>query len=171
MNYSGNMNKRVKILIVVILTVSFVLGFSTGFFYAQKVQDAEPKTELKAEPAENVEPITLVKPEPQYIGEYTITAYCPCVKCCGKWALNRPDGVVYGASGNQLKDGVSVASPLPFGTKVFIDGMGIYTVEDRTSDWIAEKYNGKIIDVYFNSHEDAVNFGKQHQNVYVIKGE
>ncbi len=27
------------------------------------------------------------------------TAYCPCEICCGKWALNRPDDIVYTASG------------------------------------------------------------------------
>ena len=50
------------------------------------------------------------KPKKTYIGEYTITAYCPCYKCCGKYALNRPNGIVTGAAGIELKEGVSVAS-------------------------------------------------------------
>ena len=72
------------------------------------------------------------------LGEYTITAYCPCEVCCGKHASNRPNGIVYGASGEKLIEGVSVASPLPFGTKVLIDGHE-YVNQDSTANWIVEK--------------------------------
>lgn len=38
------------------------------------------------------------------------TAYCPCEICCGKWALNRPDGIVYTASGAIAEEGVTIAT-------------------------------------------------------------
>ena len=41
---------------------------------------------------------TVPDPEPERI-EAVATAYCPCERCCGSWALNRPDGIVYTASG------------------------------------------------------------------------
>jgi hypothetical protein len=43
--------------------------------------------------AEN-EPTT----QPEEWIDAVATAYCPCEICCGKWALNRPDGIVYTAS-------------------------------------------------------------------------
>ena len=114
-----------------------------------------------------------------YLGEYTITAYCSCEKCCGKWATYRQKDIngvelVYGASGNLLKPGISVASTLPFGSILVIDDKE-YVVDDRTSDWIAEKYQGKIIDIYFGTHEEALEFAKQIKDVYikqyVVEGE
>jgi len=111
-----------------------------------------------------------LKQESYIEDEYTITAYCPCAKCCGKHAINRPNNIVYGASGIELIEGVSVASPLPFGTKIMIDGHE-YISQDRTAKWIAEKYENKIIDIYFNEHKDAVNFGKQVSKVYIEEEE
>ena len=52
------------------------------------------------------------------IGSHTITAYCSCPICCGSWADNRPNGIVYGAHGVELEQGVSVAAPLPNGTVI-----------------------------------------------------
>lgn len=101
------------------------------------------------------------------LGKYIITAYCSCEKCCGKWAANRPNGKVIGSAGIELTPGVSVASPLPFGTILEIDG-NTYIVEDRTSDVIVKKYNNKIIDIYFDSHETALNFGKKYMEVFKI---
>ncbi len=102
----------------------------------------------------------------EYLGVYTITAYCSCEKCCGKYALNRPDGIVYGASGKELEADVSVASPLDFGTNIIIEGLGEYVVEDRTADWIVDKYDGEIIDIYFENHEEALKFGKKELKVW-----
>ena len=100
---------------------------------------------------------------------YTVTAYCSCEKCCGEWAKDRQGGIVIGAWGKELTPEYSVASPLPFGTKVHIEGLGIYEVLDRTSTWVADKYNGRIIDIYMgDDHEAAVEFGKQVREVTII---
>lgn len=104
--------------------------------------------------------------QPIALGEYTITAYCSCEKCCGKWALNRPGGIVYGAYGIELVPGLSCAAPMPCGTILEIEGLGTYIVHDATADWIVERYQGKIIDLYFSEHGQAVDFGKRVLQVF-----
>ena len=98
--------------------------------------------------------------------ECVITAYCPCEKCCGKWALNRPNGVVYTASGEVAQEGVTVAADwdvYPAGTVLRIEGMGEYIVQD-----VGGAVNGNHIDIFLDSHEKAVNFGKQTAFVEVL---
>lgn len=107
-------------------------------------------------------------PEIKPLGTYTVTAYCPCRICCGKWADNRPNGKVVGSKGVELKEGFSVASSLPDGVKIKIDGLGIYEVHDTPSTSIAKKYDNKIIDVYFENHQEAKEFGRQYFEVYEI---
>lgn len=95
--------------------------------------------------------------EKQYI--YTLTAYCPCVKCCGK-----SDGIT--ASGVKAVQGVTIAadtSVLPFGTKVEIDGK-VYTVQDRGG-----AIKGNRIDIYFDSHEEALKFGRQTKTITILE--
>ena len=105
------------------------------------------------------------------LGEYTVTAYCGCEECCGIWGQNRTDGIVYGAGMDELKQGISIATSkeFPFGTNLIIDGQE-YTVQDRIANWVVERYEGKIIDVYFSNHEEAVKFGKQIKEVYLKGG-
>lgn len=102
------------------------------------------------------------------IGEYTVTAYCACEKCCGKWAAKQGE-TVKGAYGIPLESGVSIASPLPKNTVVYIEGVGRLVVHDTTSKWVAKKYNNRIIDIYFDTHKKAVAFAKQKLEVYVRK--
>ena len=114
------------------------------------------------------------QPKENYIQDtYTITAYCACEKCCGKWATNRPldengQPIVIGAANVPLTSGYSVASPLPMGTIVEFDDKQ-YEVQDRTAQFVVERYNGKIIDVYFDSHEKAVEFAKQEKEVKIYE--
>lgn len=141
-----------------------------AIFYTPKVQETEPSiTPMPTEAP--VEKLMIEEPVMTKLGEYTITAYCPCETCCGIWAKNRPNGIVYGAAGIELQEGYSVAAPgLPFGTILYIEGLGEYVVEDRPASWVAEKYDDKIVDIYFLSHDDAMEFGLQHRTVY-LKGE
>ena len=89
----------------------------------------------------------------------TLTAYCPCVKCCGK-----SDGIT--ASGTQATAGRTVAVDtrlIPYGTEISIDGK-TYIAED-----CGGKVKGYTIDVFFDSHEEALNFGKQTKTVKIYK--
>lgn len=113
-------------------------------------------------------------------GSCRITAFCACSVCCGEWANNRPldengNPIVYGASGKELTPGVSVACSLPYGTKLEIDGLpGTYVVEDRTAEWIQDKYNGMTVDIYMDSHEACYKLlsGKpEWMDVYIVEGE
>ncbi len=88
---------------------------------------------------------------------YKITAYCPCSKCCGK-ATGRT------ASGTKATAGRTVAasSKFAFGTKLNIGGH-IYTVEDRGG-----AVNGNKIDIFVNSHAEALQWGVRYMNVSVV---
>ena len=99
---------------------------------------------------------------------YTVTAYCSCSKCCGVWATKRGDGPVIGAYGVELTPWYSVAAPLPYGTKLKIDGM-TYEVQDTTASWIVDRYAGRIIDIYMgDSHEEAKAWGKVELEVEIV---
>ena len=88
---------------------------------------------------------------------YKITAYCPCSKCCGK-----TNGRT--ASGTKATAGRTVAasSKFAFGTKLNIGGH-IYTVEDRGG-----AINGNKIDIFVNSHAEALQWGVRYLNVSVV---
>ena len=79
----------------------------------------------------------------------------------------------YGASGKELTPGVSVACSLPYGTKLEIDGLpGTYVVEDRTAEWIQDKYNGMTVDIYMDSHEacyDLLSGMPEWMDVYIME--
>ena len=84
------------------------------------------------------------------LGVYRVTAYCTCVKCCGK-----SDGIT--ACGYQIQPGDKlVAAPreLPFGTILTIPGYGTVKVLDRGG-----AIKGKRLDVYFDTHQEALNWG------------
>lgn len=93
------------------------------------------------------------------IENYVITAYCPCAKCCGK-----TDGIT--ASGVKAVEGVTAAADtnkLPFGTKIYINGVGERIVQDRGG-----AIKGNRIDLYFDSRDDALEFGRQTKQITIL---
>lgn len=144
----------------------------------QTVTETAPVTEPETAP-ESIpeiipeEPVTYpIDREPDNLwslGEFKITAYCPCEKCCGYWATVRPadengEPIVYTASGKIAAQGVTVAadtSILPFGTVLVIGGHE-YTVQDRGG-----MVKGNHIDIYFDSHEAAKEWGTQYMEIFV----
>ena len=110
--------------------------------------------EVADDGAEDTE-IKIVQP---IIEEYVITAYCHCAKCCGK-----TDGIT--ASGEKATEGITVAmdKSMPFGTKIYIDGVGERIVQDRGG-----AIKGNRIDLYFDSHQEALNFGRQTKEVTIL---
>jgi 3D (Asp-Asp-Asp) domain-containing protein len=102
--------------------------------------------------------------KPVNLGEFKLTAYCSCFVCCGVWANNRPNGIVYGAIGEELKEGYSIAvdpNVIPYNSEVIINGK-TYEAQDCGG---AIKENR--IDIYFEDHNDALEFGVQYAEVFV----
>ena len=98
------------------------------------------------------------EPQPMQSGIFTAYAYCACEKCCGKWAQ-------YGltASGTVPQQGRTVAvdpDVIPLGSELWIDGEGPFVAEDTGSG-----INGSTIDVYHQSHADALEWGKREVTV------
>lgn len=96
------------------------------------------------------------QPKLKSLGKFKITAYCSCSKCCGK-----SDGIT--ASGTKATAGRTIAAPsnFKFGTKLIINGHE-YTVEDRGG-----AIKGNRIDIYFDSHQEALDFGVQYIEVFI----
>lgn len=191
MNYSESMSKRqqrrkardqwFRRMFLVALLMGLAMGFVFGRCSAivrepapdatiEQDQFAAVTPDVTLEPVETPLVEEPAEPEPVLLGSFRITAYCSCEKCCGEWAKNRPNGIVYGAAGVELKAGVSCASPLPLGTVVEVEGLGEYIVQDRPAQWVIDKYGENQIDIYFDSHEAASAFGLKQLNVYQ-KGE
>ena len=186
MNYSENtrktraykINQRFRRMFLVALIMGLIAGFFLGRITASANETKltpDPMaatmdtihTTLPEMPTITPSPEPTAPDEPLLLGTYRITAYCACEKCCGEWAKNRPDGIVYGAYGIELKPGVSCAATLPVGTVVEVEGLGEYTVQDKMAQWVIDKYGENLIDIYFADHEAACEFGLQNLNVYL----
>lgn len=172
MNYSRSMKKQSKRLIAVIFPLMLVILFCCliGAGTPSESVDEPIKTDIQKTDGVVMTSATPEVTEPEIIslGEYRLTAYCGCSKCCGKWGENRPidengKPIVYTANMSIAKEGVTIAadiSVLPYGTKVIIDGHE-YIVQDRGGS-IKENR----IDIYFESHQDALNFGVQYKEIF-----
>lgn len=154
---------RLIVLCIGFFCVGWLLGYGAGKTSAEaKIEPITPiaagQTELQQieqQPKEE-------KPQFESIGEFTLSAYCSCVDCCGK-----NDGIT--ATGAKVKQGVTVAvdpNVIPYGTTIIING-NEYIAQDTLAKHIISKYDGRIIDVYFDSHSEALKFGIQTAEVYV----
>ena len=121
----------------------------------------------KAEEAEViVEEVVVEEPKPTNLGEFKLTAYCACFKCCGKHPGDKGYGIT--KSGAKAVEGVTVAADpkvIPLGTEIII-GDREYLVQDTGS-----AIKGNRIDVYFEDHQEALEFGVQYKNIYMKEGE
>lgn len=157
------MKRRTKYLIArsIIAIMLLVLGFGIGKTSTEtevvevKVENPAPKVCRHIE----VEEERQKEPMPQYRSvDVVATAYCPCEKCCGK-----SDGIT--ATGVKAKARHTIAADpkfLPYGTKVLFD----------CNEWVVEDCGGAIkggnrIDIFFDTHQEAVNFGKQTFTIWI----
>ena len=136
-----------------------------------KEQLAEPKEQLKEQidkekivEIETDKEVDTQAVQPVSLGEFKITAYCSCEICCGEWANNRPNGVVYGAIGEELKEGYSIAvdpNVIPYRTEVIINGK-TYKAQD-----CGGAIKGNRIDLYMEDHQRALEHGVQYAEIFL----
>lgn len=93
-----------------------------------------------------------------YLGDFTITHYCACSRCCGK-----SNGIT--ASGTVATPERTIAvdpSVIPLGSVVLIDG--IYYIAEDTGGAI----KGNRIDICMATHDEAVHAGVKVSEVYLV---
>lgn len=104
-----------------------------------------------------------VTDEPEYIGVFRLTGYCPCEICCGAYA----DGIT--ATGTVATANRTIAvdpKVIPLGSHVIINGIE-YIAEDTGS-----AINEKRIDIFCNTHGECFSsFCNGYADVYLVKGE
>lgn len=171
---AAKLKKYDYIIIMLICALGFVFGFVSGIYCEKQrsneiTPSAETTTEIAAAAAleaptteEATELLEVVTDESgrkwQSLGIYTLYAYDACIECCGK-----TDGIT--ATGTKAKQGRTIAvdpSFIPYGAKVMINGH-IYTAEDCGDD-----IKGNCIDIFFDTHTAADNFGKQTAEVFIL---
>lgn len=98
--------------------------------------------------------------EYEYIGEYTITAYC-----CEKYPHICGGGNT--ATGNppiaELTCAVTDLKTFPYGTIIYIEDVGIRIVQDTGG------FHSNKIDVAVETHEEAVRWQNKKHKVWIIK--
>ena len=106
------------------------------------------------------------KPKLKSLGVFSLTAYCTCKTCCGKNSPEVTGKPSRTRSGTHPVQGRTVAvdpNVIPLGTHIFINGHE-YVAED-TGSWV----DGKDVDIFFNSHREALIFGRQKAEVFVYQ--
>ena len=109
------------------------------------------------------EPVEIPTPVPEvtdadcweYSATVTVTHYCNCSRCCGKWAGGPT------ASGVMPEAGRTVAvdkSIIPLGSEVKI-GDTVYIAEDTG-------VKGYHVDVFCDSHSEALNKGMYKTTIF-----
>ncbi|MGI6350031.1 MAG: 3D domain-containing protein [Eubacteriales bacterium] len=95
-----------------------------------------------------------------------VSAYCACPICCGIYSNG------YTATGAKATQYVTIAAPrnIPFGTRIYIPYFkdapngGIFVVQDRGG-----AITNNRLDVYFDSHRAALNFGRKNLEVHILE--
>lgn len=148
------MTKEIKCIIFIICCLVCIL-FATKESNTRGV-DVVTETETATEAEAATEQETETEAPPPKSVEIIATAYCPCVKCCGK-----SDGIT--ATGTKATAGRTIAvdpSAFPYGSEVIING-NTYIAED-----CGGAIKGNRIDIYFDTHEAALQFGVQHLTAF-----
>lgn len=103
------------------------------------------------------EQIYTLKNEREYLGEFKLTAYCGCWSCSEGYGNGTATGTI------AQPDHTIAVDPnvIPYGSVVYING-NMYVAEDCGGG-----VNNNHIDVYHNTHDEAVEFGVQYADVWL----
>lgn len=88
----------------------------------------------------------------KYLGNFTLVAYYQGNKT---------------STGTKPKANHTIAvdpKVIPYGSKVYIEGYGTYVAEDCGGG-----IKGNMIDIYMNTYNECIQFGRRQAKVYIIK--
>lgn len=96
------------------------------------------------------------------LGSFRLSFYCTCEKCCGAYATGQTK------SGTTVTEGRTIAvdpKVIPLGSRVYIDGYGVFIAED-----IGSAIKENKIDIAVGNHEQALKLGIDEATVYLVAG-
>ena len=116
-----------------------------GRWYRIKYEDGDAF--ISADYTQKTDPLD----DMTYMGTWRITAYAYTGSPC--------------ANGNFPQTDYTIAcNSLPFGTEVYIDGVGFRTVEDRGPAWLGSEW----LDIYMGDTNQCIQWGDQYRDVYIV---
>ena len=110
-----------------------------------------------AKNSETADTDTAAPRQGESLGMFSTTGYCNCSKCSGGHSLTY-SGTVPTSNHTLSAD----LDRFPLGTKLMINGV-IYTVEDKGSG-----VHGNLVDIYFDSHDQALAHGLRTAEVFAV---
>lgn len=157
-----------KILIRLFLTIIYFIimynvAKNTLNVMANDVEVQEEITvEYHNDPPKSMSNVVEVEVEQfKSLGEFKLTGYCACEYCCGK-----TDGIT--ATGTVATAGRTIAvdpSIIPYGSVVKINN----------KEYVAEDCGGAIknnkVDIFFDTHQEALEWGVKYAEVFIKVGE
>lgn len=139
-----------------VFSVALMAGAGFTSYAAEAAEASGPAAEVSAFSEETSDPVKTA--EGSFLGEFDITAYCGCQKC------SKGNLLTYSGTAPQADHTISAnLSVFPIGTQLRI-GDTVYTVED-TGSGVGRNH----LDIYFDSHEDALDYGRQTEKVYAVE--
>lgn len=99
------------------------------------------------------------QPNGEFLGDFRLTFYCPCVVCSEQYGDNTSTGV-------KAVEGVTVAvdpNVIPYGTKLYIEGFGEFIAQD-----CGGAIKGNRIDIYVEDHDRVNDLGVKYASVYEV---
>ena len=154
-----------KLLLIILLLISLGMVAPTTTYAKSTKNTTEssvetPKKTKKKKKKKKYTITTIKVKKKTYLGKFFITHYCPCAKCCGV------GGGKVTASGTKPTAGRTVGvNPrlIKYGTHLKVGKKSGYVAED-TGGGIGWKH----LDVFCNSHQEALNAGVGYEDVWAI---
>lgn len=159
------MQRSSIIIILLILISNFLLFIMLTVLLLNQLKIKEMDTDLEVLVKETIVesmPISYNQKLPfTNIGQFELSFYCPCEKCVGKKKIVRT------ASGTKPKANYTIAVDtriIPLGSILYIEGFGYFIAQDTGS-----AIKGNRIDIFVDSHQQALKLGRKKANVYLLK--
>lgn len=159
------MQRSSIIIIFLILISNFLLFIMLTVLLLNQLKIKEIDTDLEVLVKETIVesmPISYNQKLPfTNIGQFDLSFYCPCEKCVGKKKIVRT------ASGTKPKANYTIAVDtriIPLGSILYIEGFGYFIAQDTGS-----AIKGNRIDIFVDSHQQALKLGRKKANVYLLK--
>lgn len=145
-----------KVILVLALITAFIFGYLCGLLYVCEEIKVEDEI-MVYEPEPEVMTVEETAPDVIFLGEFKVTAYCPCKECSDEWGYET-------STGAKATEGRTIAVDprvIPYGSEVVIDGHTYYA-ED-----CGALIKGNKVDIFFESHKDVDSYGLQKHDVYM----